>query len=435
MNGPPAEAPSVPERKHRAIWASLMAASLIGGLACGWFGRGWLEPEAVPPPALPPAPAEPEPPPLPRLELGPATFEQLPGWSADAAADALRAFRLSCGAWSRLGADRPVAPLGERSAVPATRAEVWQGICRRSARVGKGHAAARAFFESELTPFAARDGESSDAFFTGYYEASLRGSRRRGGVYQTPLLTRPADLVDVDLGAFRDEWKGKRIGGRLVGSRLEPYPDRAAIESGALAGKKLELLWVDNPVDAFFLHIQGSGRVTLADGSVVRVGYGGQNGRPYVAIGKELIERGELTKEAVSMQSIRQWLAEHPAEASALLDKNPSYVFFRRLDGPGPLGTQGVPLTPGRSLAVDRQFLPLGTPVYLDATAPGPKEGDAERPLQRLVIAQDTGGAITGPLRGDVFWGAGDEAASVAGRMKHPGRMWLLLPILSNGAP
>lgn len=425
MTGFPDERPRRPGGPRFGFW---IAAAVAMGLALGWFGRSLLVPAPVPLLAPPSAPVAPEPPPPPRLDLAPAKFSELPGWGDDAAAEALVSFRQSCSALGRLAADRPVAPLGERSALPATTAGAWQGICRRAARVGKGDAAARAFFEAELVPWSAQDALSREAFFTGYYEAALRGSRKRGGAYQTPLLTRPGDLIDVDLGAFRDEWKGKRIGGRLAGSRLEPYPDRAAIEAGALAGKKLELLWVDDPADAFFLHIQGSGRVTLPDGSVVRVGYGGQNGRPYVAIGKELIERGELTKETVSMQSIRRWLAAHPAEAMALLDKNPSYVFFRRLDGPGPLGTQGVPLTPGRSLAVDRQFLPLGTPVYLDATAPGPREGDPDRPLQRLVIAQDTGGAISGPLRGDVFWGAGDEAASVAGRMKHRGRMWVLLP-------
>jgi membrane-bound lytic murein transglycosylase A len=370
----------------------------------------------------------PPPPPPPRLDLTPVTFPNLPGWNSDAAAEALTAFRESCGALLRLPAERSVAALGKHTALPALRAGEFHDICRRAARVGKGDAAARVFFEADFRPYAASDGANRDAFFTGYYEPSLRGSRTHGGAYQTPLLMRPKDLIDVDLGAFRDEWKGKRIGGRLAGNRLEPYPDRAAIERGALAGRRLELLWVEDPIDAFFLHIQGSGRVVLPDGAVVRVGYGGQNGRPYVAIGKVLLERGELTKETVSMQTIRQWLVDHPNEAAALLDENPSYVFFRKVEGPGPLGTQGVPLTPGRSLAVDRQFLPLGTPIFLDASAPAPEPGEPDQPLQRLLIAQDTGGAITGPLRGDVFWGPTPEAAEIAGRMKHRGRMWVLVP-------
>lgn len=426
-NGP-SQAPPVDLRGRRPfLGALLLGLGVLVGFTAGWFVRG-----APPPPvgeALPPA-AEPPPPPLPppRLDLTPATFSDLPGWGADAAAEALTGFRESCGALLRLPPEKAVAPLGERSALPALRAGAFHDLCRRAARAGKGDGAARAFFETEFRPYAASDAANQEAFFTGYYEPSLRGSRQRGGAYQTPLLMRPKDLIDVDLGAFRDEWKGKRIGGRLAGNRLEPYPDRGAIERGALAGRRLELLWVDDPVDAFFLHIQGSGRVVMADGSVVRVGYGGQNGRPYVAIGKVLIERGELAKETVSMQTIRQWLVDHPSEAAALLEENPSYVFFRKLDGPGPLGTQGVPLTPGRSLAVDRQFVALGTPIYLDTLAPSAQPGAPDQPLQRLVIAQDTGGAITGPLRGDVFWGPTEEAAEIAGRMKHHGRMWVLVP-------
>lgn len=420
--------PAGAARRGKNGWLFGAALGLVAGLGLGWLGRGLATavPEPVQPSVSEPAPVEPPPPP--RLDLTPATFSDLPGWGADAAAEALTGFRESCGALLRLPAEKAVAPLGERSALPALHAGDFHDLCRRAARVGKGDGAARVFFETEFRPYAASDGVNQDAFFTGYYEPSLRGSRKRGGAYQTPLLMRPKDLIDVDLGGFRDEWKGKRIGGRLAGNRLEPYPDRGAIERGALAGRRLELLWVDDPVDAFFLHIQGSGRVVMPDGSVVRVGYGGQNGRSYVAIGKVLIERGELTKDRVSMQSIRQWLVDHPSEAAALLDENPSYVFFRKLEGPGPLGTQGVPLTPGRSLAVDRQFLALGTPIYLDTLAPSAQPGAPDQPLQRLVIAQDTGGAITGPLRGDVFWGPTEEAAEIAGRMKHRGRMWVLVP-------
>jgi len=184
---------------------------------------------------------------------------------------------------------------------------------------------------------------------------------------------------------------------------------------------------MDDPVDAFFLEIQGSGSIELEGGGELRVGYGAQNGFPYVAIGRELVTRGALPKEKVSMQSIREWLEAHPDEAAEVMRKNASYVFFREQPGEGPLGSLGVPLTPGRSLAVDPLFVPLGVPLWLDSTLPAAADG-SERPLRRLVVAQDTGGAIRGPVRGDVFWGAGDKAADLAGRMRQPGRLWLLLP-------
>ena len=200
-----------------------------------------------------------------------------------------------------------------------------------------------------------------------------------------------------------------------------------SIDAGALAGKHLEMVWVDDPVAAFFLHIQGSGRVELPGGKTLRVGYAGQNGHAYVAIGKVLLERGELKREEVSLQSIRRWLADHPAEARDLLAENPSYVFFQKLAG-GPVGSEGVELTAGRSLAVDLAFLPLGVPLWLAASRPNVDPSQPDLPLQRLLVAQDTGGAITGPLRGDVFWGHGAEAEEIAGRMKNRGRLWLLLP-------
>ncbi len=228
----------------------------------------------------------------------------------------------------------------------------------------------------------------------------------------------------MDLGDFRENLRGERIAGRVVDGRLKPMEDRAAISSGALRGRNLELVWVDDPVDAFFLHIQGSGRVVMDDGSVKRVGFDGQNGHPYVAVGRELIARGAMAREQVSMQSIRAWLKANPGEAQALMNANPSYVFFRPLGGEGPEGAQGVVLTPGRSLAVDRNFVPYGVPVWLDAEDPL----DPAARVSRLMVAQDTGGAIRGPVRGDVFWGHGADAEERAGRMRSRGTYWLLLP-------
>jgi len=340
-----------------------------------------------------------------RRVLTPAAFDDLPGWKEDDPSAALSAFLRSC----------------RRLPSPA---------CEAAARVPPG--SARAFFEANFQPFAVSAGDDPEGLFTGYYEPLLRGSRKRSDRFRVPLYIRPPDLVTVDLGDFREELKGQRIAGRVEEGALVPYPDRKAIEEGALSGKDLELVWVDDPVDAFFLQIQGSGRVRLDDGTEMRVGYAAQNGHPYFAIGKDLVERGAMSREEVSMQSIRRWLEQNPDLADDVMARNASYVFFEELKGEGPLGAQGVPLTPGRSLAVDLKHWSLGVPVWLDTRAPSPRENEPDRPLRRLMIAQDTGGAIRGVVRGDVFWGHGEQAAEVAGRMKHPGRMWVLLPRTSE---
>ncbi len=341
------------------------------------------------------------------------------------------ALQRSCKQFAPLADTTPVGPGGV-----AGLAGDWRAPCAAAAAVPAGDdAAARQMFEHWFAPFLAGNNGAADGLFTGYFEPELRGSRTRQGRYLVPLYGRPADLVTVDLGLFRDDWRGTRIAGRVQQGALRPYPTRAEIETGALKnqrqtnGSPLELVWVDDAVGAFFLEIQGSGRIVFDDGSMIRVGYAATNGRPYVAIGRVLVERGALAREDVTMPSIRAWLAAHPAEAENVMRENPSFVFFRPLPPPasaddGPPGAQGVPLTPGRSLAVDRAFLALGLPVWLDADdplVPGAR-------LRRLLIAQDTGGAIRGPVRGDVFWGHGDLAAQRAGVMRSAGRYWILLP-------
>jgi membrane-bound lytic murein transglycosylase A len=256
--------------------------------------------------------------------------------------------------------------------------------------------AARQFFEANFRPVLAANNGNTEGLFTGYFEITLNGSRQRGGPFRTPLYHRPAEP------------------GRYT---------RAEIEDGALAGQNLEFLWVDDPVDAFFLEIQGSGRVRLPKGGVARVGYDGNNGKSYVAVGRLLIERGEIPREQLTMASIRTWMAAHPKEGAALRRENPSFVFFRELTGDGPIGAEQVALTPERSLAVDRAFLPLGIPLWLEA-----QERFQPRAIRRLLIAQDTGGAIKGPVRGDLFWGHGNAAATGAGAMNARGRYYLLLP-------
>ena len=381
-----------------------VAALLLAGLAA-------CAPRAVVPP---PAPT----PPAPKLALAPAAFADLPGWAQDRHAEFLPALARSCARLARLPDDRDLGLAG--------RAQDWRAPCAAAARIAPtDHAAARAFLESAFRAFAVRDETNGpEGLFTGYYEPELRGSLTRGGRYTIPLHARPADLVTVDLGEFRPELRGQRVAGSVQNGALRPYAARDRINAGALDGRSDVLVWVDDPVDAFFLEIQGSGRVTLPDGRVLRLGFAAQNGHPYVAIGRTLIERGALTRENVSMQSIRAWLAANPREARAVMETNPSYVFFRVLEGDGPLGSEGVALTPGRSLAVDRTFLPMGVPMWLDAEDPL----DPAARLRRVVMAQDTGGAIRGVVRGDVFWGAGLDAAERAGRMRARGRYWLLLP-------
>lgn len=363
--------------------------------------------------ALPPPP----PPQPPRLTLAAAQFADLAGWGADHVAAAVPALVRSCAAIANLAPDAPIGPDGI-----AGRAADWRGPCNDAAALGAPNDdAARRFFEAAFTPWLAGNNGERSGRFTGYYEPELRGARQPGGRFTVPLLHRPPDLVMVELGRFRPAWRGDRIAGRVVDGRLVPFASRAEIEHGALDRQHLAFLWVDDPVDAFFLGIQGSGRVRLADGTMARVGYDGQNGHPYVAIGRLLVERGALALEDVSLAAIRAWIGAHPTEGARLMDENPSYVFFREQAGDGPLGTEGVVLTPGRSLAVDPGFVPLGVPFWLDLD----QGGEA---LRRLVVTQDTGGAIRGPVRGDLFWGFGPEAESRAGRMRAQGAYYMLLP-------
>ncbi len=352
-----------------------------------------------------------------RVSLKPVAFTALPNWQNDDHAQALKVFLVSCGAMNKRPADAAMT-----GGFAGTLAQ-WQTVCAAAAQVPAGDVmAARSFFEQAFTPYEVRGNKGATGMFTGYYQPELRGSLTQQGKYQTPLYARPADLVSVNLGDFVPELKGKTVQGRVVGENLKPYYTRTEIENGALKDSGIPVVWVDDPVDAFFLHIQGSGVVTLEDGTQLQVGYAAQNGHSYYAVGKTLVERGALKKEDVSMQSIRAWLENNPQEATSLMNSNNSYVFFRKLEGTGPLGAQGVEVTAGRSLAVDRTLMPYGLPLYLDAQEP-----DSGR-IQRLMIAQDTGGAIKGAVRGDYFWGAGDMAADKAGRMKSEGRYFALLP-------
>jgi membrane-bound lytic murein transglycosylase A len=360
----------------------------------------------VPLPVVPPVTPETPPPPTPLMT--PSTFNALPGWDRDDLRQAWPAFVASCNV--------------------LVRKDEWKDACLASKTVAAADGAAiRSYFETWFVPNQIRAADGADTgLITGYYEAMLRGARKRGGAYQTPLYRVPDDLLTVDLASVYPDLKGKRLRGRLVGKKVVPYSTRADIERADIAGK--ELLWVDDPVEAFFLEVQGSGRIQLADaGETVRVSYADQNGHPYKAIGRWLIDQGELTAAQATAQGIKAWIAANPTRRQELFNVNPSYVFFReeKLPDPsvGPKGALGVPLTPGRSVAIDPLLLPLGAPIYLSTT-----EAGSEVPMQRLVMGQDTGGAIRGAVRADFFFGFGYEAMENAGRMKQRGQIWVLMP-------
>ncbi len=398
-------------RKPRVLGVVLAAALLTG---CAAIQPG---PPAAPAPVPPPTP--------PLLRLDAVQYGELQDWSQSDLRSALRAFQRSCAVL----ASRPdEAPLGGVNY--AGTAGEWRQACSvGTPATTDDPETARRFFESEFVPYRVTPGVGA-GFFTGYYEPVLRGSRTRHDSYQTPLYGVPGDLVSVDLGQFRESLKGQRIVGKVMDGRLIPYLTRADIEGGM--GMAVPILFVDDPIDAYFLQVQGSGRVLLDDGTVVRAAYAGQNGRPYISIGRILIQRGELTLETSSMQTIRAWLLAHPAQAQQLMNENPSFVFFTEqpIGDPslGAVGAQGVPLIPEASLAVDLTVHALGVPAWIETTAPDPNQTKPDQIFNRLLVMQDTGGAIRGPVRGDVYWGYSPEAGAIAGRMRGEGRMTVLLP-------
>jgi membrane-bound lytic murein transglycosylase A len=365
-----------------------------------------VAPPVVMPPAVAPLPA------APTVRYVRVDWSLLEGWASDDMQSAWSAFVTGCGVLK----SRPD----------------WKDVCEQALQSPAPDAvSARQFFQTQFEPWRiAYDDEhgapSETGLITGYYEPLLKGARKRGGAFRTPLHGVPDDLLSVELSDVFPQLKGERVRARLQGRRVVPYYDRAALDKApSLKGR--ELVWVDDPVDAFFLEVQGSGRVQLPDGEVIRLAYADQNGQPYKAIGRYLVQKGDLTVEQATASGLRAWLAAHPRRLREVLNANPSVVFFREepLADPalGPKGALGVPLSAGRSVAVDPRNLPLGAPLFLATTEPG-----SETPLQRLVMAQDTGGAIRGVVRADLFFGLGHEAGERAGAMRQAGRLWLLWP-------
>jgi len=386
------------------------AAGQRSGLAAGLALAVALAACATKPPLAPPpvvtAPEQ-KPPAEAKPRLLADGWSNLPGWQADAVEEAWPAFLKSC----RVLANR----------------EGWRQACDRSAALhARDRDQVRTFFAQQFTPWRVINADGTDTgLITGYYEPLIRGSLVGSARYRYPIYGVPDDLLTIDLADVYPQLKGLRLRGKLDGRKVVPYDDRKRIDGGgtALAGR--EIAWTDDVLDLFFLQVQGSGRVKLDNGEVLRIGYADQNGHPYRSIGKLLVERGELTIEQASLQGIKAWGKKNPEKLKDVLDYNASYVFFRELpSGPdGPLGAMGVPLTAGRSVAIDPATVPLGAPIFLATTFP-----NSSRTLARLMLAQDTGGAIKGGVRADFFWGFGGEAGSQAGRMRQQGRMWVLLP-------
>jgi len=378
---------------YRLLAAVLIAGAILAGCA--------TTPSTCPPP---PSPA-------PHTMYEPASWSALPGWNSDDMKDAWPAFLATC--------------------ETAGRRQRWQAVCNAAQAahpVTSGDV--RAFFESRFQPFAIvkEVGSQDDAvgLITGYFEPLLYGVRTPSSAFDIPLYAPPPDLLTVDLGSEYPQLRGKRVRGRLVGRRVVPYYSRADLNRDPTL-KDDAIVWVDDAVSAFFLEVQGSGRVRLPTGETIRLHYADENGYPYRSIGRYLVDRGELARGQATVPAIRAWALAHPDRVQELLDADPSVVFFREepLGNPalGPKGSLGVPLTPGRSVAVDPSAVPLGAPVFLATTFP-----NSDIALNRLVLAQDTGGAIRGAVRADYFWGIGAQAGAQAGEMRQPGRMWLIWP-------
>ena len=349
----------------------------------------------------------------------PVRFADLEGWVEDDHARALEAFQISC--------RRIVSYPDTRNMGDYGTALDWKPGCEKAFELDP--VAAKSFFETNFTALSFI-GEDT-GLFTGYYAPLYQGSREKNETYDAPLYMVPNDLQAINLGDFDQRLKGRSIVGEVRDNKFVPYKERKEIDQGALENKNLELVWLEKTEETFFLQIQGSGFIELEDGEIMHLGYAQRNGRPYRAIGQYLIESGDVAREDMSLQAILDWITENPSEADELMWKNPSYVFFQERDTDKPVGSLGVGLTPGRSLAVDREFIPLGIPLWLETyqEIEATDQNIVKSPhLNRLVIAQDTGGAIKGKIRGDVYWGIGQEAEIKAGPMKDGGTYFLLVP-------
>jgi membrane-bound lytic murein transglycosylase A len=367
---------------------------------------------------------------VPGSQYEPLAWNSIPGWSDDDHLSAYKTFRASC---------KPIA--GQQGA-PAE-AKALGASLRDPCRIAKGldltnSTKARDFFEQNFVPLRISRLGEGEGFVTGYYEPVLEGSKTQTDVYNIPIYRRPSNLfVRGKTQGSAGLPNGGQVFRKIGRRKLVPYYDRAQIEDGAIAGRGLEIAWLKNPTDLLFAQIQGSARIKLTDGSTVRINYDAHNGYPYTPVGRVLIDRGIIPKEQMSMQKIREWMEQNPDGAKELRRQNRSYVFFREVqlsDKDEPLGAQGVPLTPGRSIAVDKGLHVYGTPFFIEGELPIESE-QSKTPFRRLMIAQDTGSAIVGPARADLYFGAGADAGKVAGRLKQNARFVMLVPKSLDPSP
>lgn len=350
-------------------------------------------------------------------------FTQLPGWETTNVRKSLLTFQVSCRTFLKQDPEQSVG-----SQQIELKAGDWHPACQEALSItSTSKTRAQQFFQKWFKIVEFSNNEPVRGLFTGYYMPLLHGSLTKTKKYNIPIYSLPSDLITINLAPFDPSLKNRRIIGRLEKKTVVPYYTRKEINKGAIANKAEVLVWIDNPIDRVFLEIQGSGIVQLPDGKRMYVGYAGQNGAPYTSIARVLIDKGVMTKDNASMQKIKSYLKAHPKEIDAVLNKNKSFVFFQDLKQNAAYGAQGVALTAGYSLAIDRKYIPLGAPIWLNTTRPD-KHHDDKKVFQRLMIAQDTGGAIRGMVRGDVYWGAGKQATFIAGHMKNAGHYWLLLP-------
>ncbi|HDV5686979.1 TPA: murein transglycosylase A [Legionella pneumophila] len=352
------------------------------------------------------------------------SFKHLPGWENAQLKKSLETFQTSCRAFLKQNPERVVG-----TEQIDLQAKDWHPACRAALKINPvDEQSSKVFFEKWFAPVEFYDDKPVKGLFTGYYMPLIKGSYTKSEEFSIPIYELPSNLVTVDLGLFLPNLKNKKIIGRIAGNKVVPFYTREEINKGAIKSTARVLVWIHSPVDRLFLEIQGSGIIELEDGKRIFIGYDGQNGAPYTAIAGVLIKKGIMTKHNASMQRIKKYLEAHPKQMDKIINQNKSFVFFRKLSLEAALGSQGVALTPGYSLAIDKQWIPMGAPLWLNTTRPDSKNPDVNKPMQRLMIAQDTGGAIRGKVRGDVFWGGGDKATLIAGHMKNEGHYWLLLP-------
>jgi membrane-bound lytic murein transglycosylase A len=359
------------------------------------------------------------------LTLTKTTFKDLPSWTGDKHAEAVPAFLKSCEKLAQLKDGEPVGHDGHGGV-----AKQWRSACAAAAKVKPGDdAAARAMFEAEFVPWVAAGKAGVDGKLTGYYVQELRGSRKKGGKYQTPVYARPKDLVMVDLSKHIKDSHGRRIWGRLDDKgELVPFYTREEIRKGALDKRGLELMYIDEPIDLLFAHIEGTAKAKMDDGSTVWLDFAGKNGRAYMGVGAILKGMGELkTPGSGTMQGIRKWFETHRSQWNDVVDKVYSFVFFVESKNGGAMGSQMVVLTGQRSMAIDRAFIAQSTPIWVETKGTVAGTG-VTGPWHKLLVAQDTGGGILGAVRGDIYWGDDATAADIGGRMGGVGRYWLLLP-------